>query len=151
MDNDKIPPLKPPEQMPPIHSQHDLQQHWRALMGPLGFSERLLWLGFIDTDRRMTPMLSQISDIPAYPDSKLLAGLLDIATRILRDPLGGGSVAIMVSRPGRAAMTDSDLAWARALTEAARVAELPFEPVHLANDEILTVFSPDDLAPAKSA
>ena len=29
------------------YSAADLRQRWRALMGPLGFGERLLWFGFM--------------------------------------------------------------------------------------------------------
>jgi len=35
----------------PVNSPADLRQRWRALMGPLGFGEQLLWFGFIGPDR----------------------------------------------------------------------------------------------------
>ena len=43
----------------PIHSPADLQQRWRALMGPLGFGERLIWMAVIGTDNRFTKALTQ--------------------------------------------------------------------------------------------
>jgi hypothetical protein len=44
----------------PVYSSADMCQRWRALMGPLGFSEKLLWVGFVGADRRMYKTTSQI-------------------------------------------------------------------------------------------
>ena len=35
----------------PAHSAADMRQRWRALMGPLGFGERLLRFAFMGPDR----------------------------------------------------------------------------------------------------
>src|SRR2546423_14705767 len=37
----------------PIHSAADMGQRWRALMGQLGFRERLVVIGFVGPDRGM--------------------------------------------------------------------------------------------------
>lgn len=119
-------------------------------MGPLGFSETLIWFTFIDGDGVMAPILSQIDDLPEYPDQQLLHNLMGIADGILRNVVGG-SLAILRSRPGPGQMTDSDRAWALGLTTAAASCGVRMEPVHLATDEDLRVFAPDDLVVADSA
>jgi len=43
-----IPPIETASD--PVYSAADLRQRWRALMGPLGFEERLLWFGLIGPD-----------------------------------------------------------------------------------------------------
>jgi hypothetical protein len=47
-----IPPIETATD--PVHSAADLRQRWRALMGPLGFEERLLWFGLIGPNRCFT-------------------------------------------------------------------------------------------------
>lgn len=151
MDNDPIPPLLPTDQMPKILTQHDLYQHWRALMGPLGFSRPLLWLCFIAADGRPAPVLSQVDDLPPVPDEPFLANLMMIAEDVIDHEVPGGSLALLLSRPGSAHVTESDRAWARGLTTAALEARVRMRPVHLANDEEIRIVAPDDLIPAKIA
>lgn len=151
MHNDPIPPLLPPEQTPPIRTQHDLFQHWRALMCPLGFSRPLLWLLFVAADGRPGPMLSQIDDLPTFPDDLFLVNLMHITKDVIAHEAPGGSLAVLLSRPGSATLTESDRAWARRLTTAALEAGVRMRPVHLANDEEIRIVAPDDLITAKSA
>lgn len=149
--DDEIPPLLPVDQMPAIRTQHHLYLRWRALMGELGFSERLLWCGFIDAGGFMTPVLSQIADLPLFPDDLFLNNLMGSFDMVLSEHVHGGSVAVLLSRPGRAQLTDSDRAWGRGLTAAAEAADVPLRPVHLANDEELRVLAYDDLIVPKTA
>ncbi|MGH3447561.1 MAG: hypothetical protein ACRDQA_32385 [Nocardioidaceae bacterium] len=152
MDDDSdIPPLLPPDQQPPIRTQEDLYQHWRALMGPLGFSERLLWLCFVNPDGVVAPTVSQIAEIPVMPQDEEARSLIHMVAEVLEREAPGGSVAILLSRPGRPEMTGSDRAWARALTSAAAVTGVRMQPVHLANDHEVRVFAPDDLEQARTA
>jgi hypothetical protein len=41
--------------MPQIGPQADLYQHWRALMGELGFAAPPLWMVMIDGEGTCTP------------------------------------------------------------------------------------------------
>ncbi len=148
MDDNQI---KHPDKMPAIHTQRDLEEHWRSMMGPPGFSDRQLWAGFIDLDRMMTPLLLQINELPQHPDSESLDGLMLVAQQTLDEQLPGGGLAVLLCRPGAAQMSGSDRAWARELTVAARRNGIPMEPVHLVNDENLRVFAPDDLLDRESA
>ena len=145
MDEGHIPPLLSPDQMPPIRSQDDLHRHWRALMGPLGFSGRQLWLNVLGADRRPTPVLLQVDEVPAVPEPPLLDGLMAVIEELLQDE-PDGSVAVLLARPGSASMSPADRGFARALAAAARCSGVPLEPLHLATDEEVLAFAPDDLA-----
>ncbi len=144
MDDDTIPALTRPEDTPPLLTQADLHRYWRALMGPLGFGSRRLWLLFLDVDERPTPLLLQIDDVPDYCAEPMLEGLITVcrATRAEQDL---GRVAVLLSRPGRGGLTGSDRRWGRCLLAAAARGHVPFAPVHLATDERVQILSGDDL------
>src|SRR5262245_26501163 len=59
----------------PIHSTTDMGLRWRALIGPLGFSERLLWFGFVAPDRCMMKSLHQVA-IGRRPSRKFVESLM---------------------------------------------------------------------------
>ena len=82
---------------PIIHTQADLEDAWRTLMEPLGFSRRSLWLMFIDTDDRPLPQVTEIEDIPPVLDDEDRLGL----QRLLAHFGGTGlRPAFLISRPG---------------------------------------------------
>lgn len=142
----EIPPLLRPDDLPPIRSQSDLERHWRALMGPLGFSKRTLWLMFVAPDGATVGRLTQIDLVPARPVQRLLDQLLRTCAEMVEHDLPAGTtVAFLRSRPGRGPVDDEDVAWASGLLSAARTVGVPCEPVHVANDERLVVVAPDHL------
>lgn len=132
-----IPPLLPPDQMPPITDQASLEHTWRALMGELGFSKPQLWLFFIAGDRP-GPVLN-VEDVPLHPSQEEIDGLERLLADVVADDR---TCAFLYARPGGSGRTPGDLAWARAL------AAVPGAtwPVHLANNVELRVAAPDDLA-----
>ena len=90
---------------PIIHTQADLEDAWRLLMEPLGFSRRSLWLLFIDTDDRPVPQITEIEDIPPVLDAEDRLGL----QRLLVEVGGTGlRPAFLISRPGPGGPTDDD-------------------------------------------
>ena len=131
--------------MPPIRNSEDLCLHWRALMGPLGFGQPRLWIGLIRPDEMMSPQLIQIEEIPRSADAKMCEPLLEMCQYIVGPDGSGGSIAFLLTRPGRHPMTDADRSWARGLTSAAHELGVSIWPVHFANDVELRVFAPDDL------
>jgi len=133
-------------EMPPVRTQADLERHWRGLMGPLGFSETLLWVVFFDTGGCCTPYIQQIAELSDEPEECDFVDLIAFCAQIIDDVLPGGSVAFLRSRPGSAAWTLADRAWASGLTRAAQRSPVRVHPVHLANDHDLRVFAPDDVA-----
>ncbi|WP_250149993.1 hypothetical protein [Mycolicibacter acidiphilus] len=130
-----IPPIETAED--PIHSPADLQERWRALMGPLGFGERLLWLGFIGPDHRFVKMLSRVPLRPR-PQARVLHELMSAVHRLLdRDDLTGSRVALLLTGPGRGGVSPADRIWSARLVEAAARFDIPLEPIFAANDEVL--------------
>ena len=131
--------------MPPIRNSEDLCLHWRALMGTLGFGQPRLWIGLIRPDDMMSPQFIQIEEIPRSADAKMCEPLLEMCQYIVGPDGSGGSVAFLLTRPGRNPMNDADRSWARGLTAAAHELGVSMWPVHFANDVELRVFAPDDL------
>jgi hypothetical protein len=140
-----IPTLRHPHEMPPIRNADDLCRRWRALMGPLGFGQPRLWIAFLAPDDMMTAQLVQIEEISRRADAKLCHSLLELCQHIVGSNSAGGSVAFLLTRPGRNSMDDADRSWARGLTVAAEHLGVSMRPVHFANDVELRVFAPDDL------
>lgn len=135
----------------PIQSQTDLELLWRYLMGELGFSAPSLWVLLLSSDGRPGGIVPKLEDLPDVPDEVLLGNLMTLCGDLLDADLPGGRAAFLYSRPGARQLTAQDLAWARGLLAAGHRAGVPCEPVHLANDEELRVFSPDDLLPHSAA
>lgn len=102
-------------------------------MGPLGFGERLLWIGFVGPDRRMTKVLSQVP-IGAAPHRGLVEDLMVGLEVLLADLEPGTSVALLVSRPGADPVSTGDRRWAKVLTDTASRVGIPLEPLFRAND-----------------
>jgi hypothetical protein len=118
----------------PIASSEDLRQRWRALMGPLGFGERRLWFVFVGPDRCLRKILSHMT-IGKYPSPSLAKHLM-LELRVLVEEVGdGGSVALLLSRPGVGGICDVDRHWCAELIGAAREFEVQIEPIFLATKE----------------
>ena len=131
--------------MPPIRNAEDLCLHWRALMGPPGLGQPRLWIAFIQTDDMMSPQLTEIEEIARWADAKICQPPLELCQHIVGRNGAGGSVAFLLTRPGRNPMDDADRSWGRGLTAAADYLGVSIWPVHFANDVELRVFAPDDL------
>jgi hypothetical protein len=114
-------------------------------MGPLGFSRPRLWLAFLEPDDTMSAHLTQIEDIPRWADSTMCRSLLELCHHIVGRSGAGGSVAMLLTRPGRNPMDEADRSWAAHLTSAAERLGVSMWPVHFANDVELRVFAPDDV------
>lgn len=143
MDN-HIPPLTPLADLPPVRTQKDLHHLWRILMGPLGFGGRSLWVHLLDADGRSTPVILQIEDLPRCPDRQMRDRLRQFLRHLAEDD--GGSIAFLLTRPGRAGIEVGERQWANTLSDVAQWSRLQSWPVHRANDEELVVVTPDDLA-----
>jgi len=116
-----------------IHSAEDMAQRWRALMGPLGFGERLLWLGFVGADRCMLKTLSQVP-VGATPNRGMIENLMLGLEALLEELDPGTSVALLLTRPGRDGVSAQDLHWATVLADTAARIGIPIEPIFRGND-----------------
>ena len=129
-----IPPVE--SATDPVYSASDLRQRWRALMGPLGFGERLLWLSFLGPDRRLIKALSQVP-IGPRPQSRILKNLMSSLRMVIDGMAPGTTVALLLTGPGRGPISPADRLWSKSLTEMARHFVIPIEPIFRANDEAL--------------
>jgi hypothetical protein len=120
----------------PIHSAADMGQRWRALMGPLGFGERLLWIGFVGPDRCMVKALSQVP-LGTRPKRPVVESVMSGVRDVLADFREGTSVALLLTRPGPGPISNMDRQWSTVLTEVAEDFAVPIEPVFRANDDSL--------------
>jgi hypothetical protein len=129
-----IPPLE--SATDPVHSPADLRQRWRALMGPLGFGRRLLWVGFVGRDRRLYKTMTQIP-MPPFPRRDFGDDVLVRLHWILYEFEPGTTPALLITRPGTGDVSDQDRQWATLLTNAAADRDVPLEAIFRANDECI--------------
>jgi hypothetical protein len=133
---------------PAILSQADLEDAWRTLMEPLGFSSRSLWLMFIDGDDRPLPQVTEIQELPPVLTNADCAGL----ERLLAHFCDSGiRPAFLLSRPGSGGITDDDRCVAGQLVAACRSVGMVTEVMHLATDTLLVPVPMDELPLPASA
>lgn len=136
--------LTSPSDLPPVRTQADLHRLWCTLMGPLGFGGRSLWVHLLDDDGQPTPVILQIEDLPPLPDREMGDRLRHFLRHLADEH--AGSIAFLLTRPGRSGITAGDRRWAQLLDDVVRRSRFRSWPVHRANDEELVVVAPDDLA-----
>lgn len=129
---------------PIIRTQADLEDAWRHLMQPLGFSTSSIWLMLICDDDRPLPQLTEIADAEAPPAGRERAGFVDLLGTIIAT-IPDARLAFLRSRPGRGGVDDDDRAWAEMLYAAARTAGAPCEIVHVATDDTVEPIPLDSL------
>lgn len=111
-------------------------------MGPLGFGERLLWVGFVGRDRRMYKTMTQIP-MPPRPRRDYVEDVLVRLHWILYEFESGTTAALLLTRPGIGGISRLDREWVSLLTEVAADREVPLEPIFRANDEELVQVEPE--------
>jgi hypothetical protein len=111
-------------------------------MGPLGFGERLLWIGFVGRDRRLYKTMTQIP-MPPRPRRDYVDDVLVRLHWILYEFEPGTNAALLLTRPGGGGISQLDQQWAALLTEAAAERDVQLEPIFRANDESLVQVEPE--------
>lgn len=102
---------------PPLLTDDDVLERVQALIGPAS-AVRTLWLLLLDGDRRQTPVVMPIDDVPPRPDDGLVGGLGKVLTGTVSDlatDAGPGSVVLVLERRGGEHVTPEDREWAAAL------------------------------------
>ena len=132
--------------LPDVHTSADLELVWRRLVEPLGFGSRQVFAIVLDRDGRVQPSIVNVTDCPAAPDGRMLVSLARSLRTVLDEADPDGSVALLWARPTHAGTRASDIQWVRAITAVTRTHSLGEWPVHTADDSVLRVMSPDDLA-----
>ena len=117
MNHSELLPIPPMDTATdPVYSASDLRQRWRALMGPLGFGEKLLWFGFLGPDRRLMKALSQVAVGPR-PQARILKNLMSALRTLLDGMVPGTTVALLLTGPGHGPVSPADRLWSKSLTE----------------------------------
>lgn len=138
---DSIPPLRSPDQTPPIRTAADLYRHWYSMMGPLGFADRSLWILLLEPDGRPLPVLSRMEQLPGLPQRRPLRNLITTMERVVAEQIGDcGRIAMLLSRPGHSQLTTSDQAWAEGLGREVARSTLSLMPFYIATDEAIVPF-----------
>jgi len=126
----------------PVHSAADMGQRWRALMGPLGFGQRLLWVGFVGADCCMYKTMSQVP-LGTRPTRRLVEDVMSRLRFVVDNFEEGATVALLLTRPGIGAISHLDRQWSTLLTEVAAEFGVPLQPIFRGNDETLMQVEPD--------
>lgn len=130
---------------PIIRTQADLELAWRQLMSPLGFGRHSIWMMLVDTDDRPVPQITEIEDADEPPTPEQTETMSGFFGRLVTDVCPGARLAFLRSRPGGGGANADDRAWAQSLYDAARLAGVPIEVVHLATDHDVVAIPLDDL------
>jgi hypothetical protein len=132
--------------IPDVHTPADLERVWRRLIEPLGFGSRQIFAILLDRDGRVHPSIVNVTDCPAAPDGQMLVTLARSLRTVLDEIDPDGTCALLWARPTHAGTRASDIQWVRAITAVTSVHSLGEWPLHTADDSVLRVMSPDDLA-----
>jgi hypothetical protein len=132
--------------LPDVHTPAELERVWRGLIEPLGFGSRQIFAILLDRDGRVFPSIVNVTDCPAAPDGQMLVSLARSLRTALDEADPDGSCALLWARPTHAGTRASDIQWVRAITAVTRTHALGEWPLHTADDSVLRVMSPDDLA-----
>lgn len=139
-----IPPLLPPDQMPPVVDQPSLERTWRALMGRLGFGRPQLYVALLEAG--VVLHLVHVEEVPGEPTPLDVRQVVRTFRAVHADLPGADvSLAFLYCRPGSSVLTPADRRWARGLWSVCRRQGWP---VHVASDDDVRVVTPDDLAEA---
>ncbi|HVX52986.1 hypothetical protein [Nocardioides sp.] len=120
---------------PILRTQADVEQLWRTLMQPLGWSRRAWWFALVGPDDHPLRQLGEFEDLPPQLPPEEVAQAARLWRGLLDELLPGGRVALLICRPGRGGPTIVDRDTAAAVYDACREAAVPLEVIHLATDE----------------
>jgi hypothetical protein len=110
-------------------------------MGPLGFGQRLLWIGFLGDDRRLMKTMTQMP-IGALPEPHLVKDLVSKLKFVVDGMLWDIKIALLLTGPGRGGISPADRQWAKSLADAGVEFEVPLLPIFRANDDAILHVDP---------
>lgn len=122
----------------PLLDERALMQHIRFLLSHGRPNGRELWLIFLDADRRPIPTVTNVDAVPVAPDRRLVLNLFEVIGTVLDESVPGGSVAVVMERPGSPEITLADRLWGTALHGCARRGGIPCHgPYLVVSGEVL--------------
>ncbi|TFC15383.1 hypothetical protein E3O19_09780 [Cryobacterium algoritolerans] len=104
------------EDSAPVTTMAEARERVRDLVGHA--VQPQLWFMLLDRHGRQLPLLIPVDGIPLRPESGRLTVLAARLNDLLAELAPGGSVIVTLERPGSAALTPPDQAWAGELAKA---------------------------------
>jgi hypothetical protein len=129
-----------------VRTVADLEACWRHLIEPLGFGSRQIFALLIDRDGGVFRSIVHITECPRRPDPEMVGNLAAALRHALDEADHRGSCALLWARPSRGGNRTTDTEWARAISAAFHAHGLTRWPIHVADDSVMRVVAPDDLA-----
>lgn len=129
-----------------VHSPADLEACWRRLIEPLGFGSRQIFAILIDRDGEVFRSIIHVTECPRRPDAEMVGNLARALRHALDEADPEGSCALLWARPTSGGSRATDVEWARAVLAAFDEHGLTRWPLHVADDSVMRVVAPDDLA-----
>ena len=127
-------------------TQADVEKFWTEICHPLGWARHDLWFVIVGADRCPLPLVQDVRDRPPEVEPELVQNLVEVWRRVREELVPDGTIAVLLCRPGSAAVSAGDRAWAGAITAEAAVAGVPLEVIHVASDEAITPLPLDAVA-----
>jgi hypothetical protein len=103
-----------------LDTDQDVLRRVESLLDQDSRHRRSLWLLFLSDKGVQLPAVVPIDDVPDPPDPFLAGNLCGVIADVLDDAAPGGSAVVTLTRPGGAAVDNTDREWFRALSGAAR-------------------------------
>jgi hypothetical protein len=110
-------------------------------MGPLGFGQRLLWVGFVGADCCMYKTMSQVP-LGTRPTRRFVEDVMSRLSFVVDNFEQGATVALLLTRPGIGPISHVDRQGSTLLTEVVAEFGVPLQPIFRANDETLMQVEP---------
>lgn len=104
----------------PLDTDQDVLRRVDCLLDRDSRHRRSLWLLFLSGECVQLPVVVPVDDVPDRPDPELVGNLCGVIADVLDDAAPGGSAVVTLTRPGGAAVDETDVYWFRALYSAAR-------------------------------
>lgn len=119
--------------LPPLVSDEDVLARVAQLVGT-AITDRQLWLMLVDGDGLQAPFVVPISGMPRNPDARGLAPFSRVLSGLSAEfatDSGPGAVIFTRERRGSDVVSPLDRAWAEALADVCRSADVALRGVYL--------------------
>jgi hypothetical protein len=103
----------------PVRTDADVLSRVELLIDPVDRLRQSLWLFFLDRDDIQSPVVVPIEDVPDDPEPDEVGSLCWIIAEVLGSTEPEGSVIVTLTRPGQAAIRETDRIWHERLQDEA--------------------------------
>ncbi|UFU05510.1 hypothetical protein [Ruania halotolerans] len=130
----------------PMRTDDDLLDWARFVHGDGRPLRSTLWVLVLDADDLPLPVLLPIDDLPDLPDDWVVRGLMESLSEMVREFAPGGSVALLLERPGPSWRRPQDRAWDAQTRAAARQVQVRVRAFVVAGSGSVLAMTLDDAA-----